>query len=261
MSRPSCDRRQHPTEFCLSVLFLFCASPRAPTAEDSFIQWVSRQQSGQRSRAFHDIEPGVPIHGWQFFVARAIQEHFVSFSIVPRLSPSESALLYWSLGGPPVVLGACLLFCSVLPRVRRLWLPPSTRHFWGHHRAACSRAGVFGSRGFALESAAARVCRANLFLRDFDVPVPVTDSRRLDVVCNGLLLFRGAQLALDTTLVSRVFQRVQCCEEAHSFLSHGESKGAGSSPHPAAQVVVDALVRVPVYSPCPFWTVVPLVWF
>ena len=29
----------------------------------------------------------------------------------------------------------------------------------GHHRAACSRAGVLGSRGFSLESAAARVCR------------------------------------------------------------------------------------------------------
>ena len=29
----------------------------------------------------------------------------------------------------------------------------------GHHRAACARSGVLGRRGFAVESAAARVCR------------------------------------------------------------------------------------------------------
>ena len=43
-----------------------------------------------------------------------------------------------------------------------------------------------------------------MLLRDLDVPVPLTDSRRLEVVCDGLPLFRGAQLAIDTTLVSPV---------------------------------------------------------
>ena len=180
--------------------------------------------------SFHDIEPGVPTHGWQFFAARAIEEHFVSSSIVPRLSPTESALLR-SQSGPMAGLPFSVVpsssfarFCPQLFRVlllRRLWLPLplSSRtcrcgrplDIFGHHRAACSRAGILGSRGFALESAAAWVCRegggrvaTNLFLRDLDVPVPVTDSRRLEVVCDGLPLFRGAQLALDTTLVSPV---------------------------------------------------------
>ena len=51
----------------------------------------------------------------------------------------------------------------------RLWfpLPPSSRNcrcglpldLRGHHRAGCAQVGVLGRRGFALESAAARVCR------------------------------------------------------------------------------------------------------
>ena len=54
-------------------------------------------------------------------------------------------------------------------RQPRLWLPlPLTSRtcrcgrlfdVHGHHRAACSRAGVLGSRGFLVESTAARVCR------------------------------------------------------------------------------------------------------
>ena len=50
---------------------------------------------------------------------------------------------------------------------------------FGHHRAACSKSGVLGRRGFALESAAARACReagarvaTNLFVRDMDLGVP-----------------------------------------------------------------------------------------
>ena len=66
-----------------------------------------------------------------------------------------------------------------------------------------------GRRGFALESAAARVCReaggrvtTNVMVRDLDLPVPdAADSRRLEVVVDGLPLFGGSQLAVDTTLV------------------------------------------------------------
>ena len=53
--------------------------------------------------------------------------------------------------------------------LRRLWLPlPSSSRgcrcgrppdVSGHHRAACAVAVVLGSRGFAVGSAAARVCR------------------------------------------------------------------------------------------------------
>ena len=68
----------------------------------------------------------------------------------------------------------------------------------GHHRAVCARAGVLGRCGFALESAAARICReaggrltTNIFLRDLDITVPnARDSRRLEVVAEGLPLWK-----------------------------------------------------------------------
>ena len=80
----------------------------------------------------------------------------------------------------------------------------------GHHRAACSGAGVLGKRVFALEVAAAQVCReaggrvsTNQFVRDLDLrEFNGLDGRRLEVIADGLSLWRGAQLAIDTTLVS-----------------------------------------------------------
>ena len=79
------------------------------------------------------------------------------------------------------------------------------------HRAACPTAGVLGPRGVPLERAAARVCReggarvaTNVFLRDMNVDVPLTDSRRIEALANGLLLWQGAQAAVDTTFVSLV---------------------------------------------------------
>ena len=67
-----------------------------------------------------------------------------------------------------------------------------------------------GKRGWALESVAARICRegggrvtTNVLVRDLDLALPgaVADGRRLEVVVDGLPLFGGAQLAVDTTLV------------------------------------------------------------
>ena len=81
---------------------------------------------------------------------------------------------------------------------------------FGHHRAACAQAGVLGRRGFALECAAAQVCReagarvaTNVFVPDLDLlEFNGLDDRRLEVIADGLTLWRGAQLAIDTTLVS-----------------------------------------------------------
>ena len=110
------------------------------------------------------------------------------------------------------------LFRVLLQRRLRLPLPLSKRmcgsghsiDSFGRHRAACSRTGVLGRRGFAVESAAARVCReaggrvaTNMFVRNLDLGVPrAADNRRLEVVVDGLPLFGGVQLAVDTTLVS-----------------------------------------------------------
>ena len=63
---------------------------------------------------------------------------------------------------------------------------------------------------FALESAAARVCReagarvtTNVMVRDLDLEaMNMQDGRRLGVVADGLPLHGGAQLATDTTIVS-----------------------------------------------------------
>ena len=66
------------------------------------------------------------------------------------------------------------------------------------------------ARGWALESIAARICRegggrvtTNVLVRDLDLALPgaVADGKRLEVVVDGLPLFGGAQLAVDTTLV------------------------------------------------------------
>ena len=61
--------------------------------------------------------------------------------------------------------------------------------------------------GFALESVGAQICReagarvsTNVFVRDLEPNVQ--DTRKLEIVAKGLLLYGGAQLAVDTTLVS-----------------------------------------------------------
>ena len=96
----------------------------------------------------------------------------------------------------PLPLTACRCRCGRLLDV------------FGHHRAACATVGVLGRRGFALESAAARVCReaggrvrTNVLVRELDLHPGQNrlDARRLEVVVDGLELFNGAQ---DTTLVS-----------------------------------------------------------
>ena len=75
---------------------------------------------------------------------------------------------------------------------------------------ACARAGVLSGRGWALENVVARICReaggrvtTNVLVPNVDLVGPsVEDNRRLEVVADGLPLFGGAQLAIDTTVVS-----------------------------------------------------------
>ena len=79
----------------------------------------------------------------------------------------------------------------------------------GHHRFACSRAGISDNRGHPMESVMARICReagarvrTNVMVRDLDLGVfDQLDGRRLEIIADGLP-WRGAQLAVDTTLVS-----------------------------------------------------------
>ena len=79
---------------------------------------------------------------------------------------------------------------------------------FGHHRAACSGAGVLGRRGFVVESIGARICReggarvsTNVHVRDLDILAPEVHDG-MEIIAEGLPLFGGAQLAVDMTLVS-----------------------------------------------------------
>ena len=169
-------------------------------------------------------EPGGMRRGWQHEAASHRE-----LEIFPRLTDSEKASVRSQSGpGAAAALSAVPssevfrisshLFRVLLLRRLRLPLPPVSRtcrcgrplDSHGHHRAGCSRAGVLGRRGFAVESVGARICReagarvsTNVFVRDLDLAVPnVHDARRLEIIAEGLPLFGGAQLAIDTTLVS-----------------------------------------------------------
>ena len=175
-----------------------------------------------------EVEPGWFCTGWQHEAASRLEWQHRERHLMPVLADSERALLRAQSGpaagmslsavpSSPQTRIESQLFRVLLLRRLRLPLPPASRlcrcgrllYNFGHHRASCAQAGVLGRRGFAVESAAARICReargrvaTNVLVRDLDIPVPVNDGRRLEVVVDGLPLFGGAQLAVDTTLVS-----------------------------------------------------------
>ena len=141
--------------------------------------------------------------------------------------------------------------------LRRLWQPlplsPLTCRcgrpldFRGHHRAACPLAGVLGRRGFLLENAARWACReaggrvtTNVRVQDMDLlPLRQVDNRRLEVVVDGLPLFRGAQLAIDTTMVSPVRSdgtaRRQCAAVSGAALDQARRRKERTYPELAQQ--------------------------
>ena len=167
---------------------------------------------------FHDMddgEPGVERHGWQHEAASRLEREFRERHLMPIwpltrelwCGPRAGHLQEWlSLQLRPVTCSAFLLL-----RRLRLPLPLSAcscrcgrlLDSLGHHRASCSRAGVLGRRGFAVESAGARICReaggrvTTNVMRDLDLRPAQTRDR-----ADGLPLFGGVQLAVDTTLVS-----------------------------------------------------------
>ena len=174
-----------------------------------------------------EFEPGISPQGWQHEAASRVKRHFWDQVLFSRMGPRERALVR-SQAGAGAGLALTVAPTSHLTRIpphlfrvvllHRLRLPlPLSLHAcrcgcqidqFGHHQAACARAGVLGRRGFALESTAGRICReaggqvtSNVLIRDLDLPVPATDGRRLEVVVDGLPLFGGCQLAVDTTLV------------------------------------------------------------
>ena len=159
--------------------------------------------------------------GWQRHAAQS-SHHSFRQELRNHLDPASQALLD-SQSGPH----ASRAFTTIpfgpdttyqLLRRLRLALPLSARRCrcrrildpLGDHRSACAQAGVLRSRGVPLEKAAARVYReagarvtTNTRLMDLNIDnIQRQDDRRIEVIANGLPLWGGVQLAIDTNLVS-----------------------------------------------------------
>ena len=82
---------------------------------------------------------------------------------------------------------------------------------YGDHRAACATTGALAARAPALETAVAKICREaggrvarNVAVANMNIASPITDGRRIEIVANGLQVYHGQQLAIDTTCVSPI---------------------------------------------------------
>ena len=171
--------------------------------------------------------PCYPLRGWQQAASTAIDQAY-NTAVRSALDPASEALLD-SQSGPFAATAFTLLptspdlvFASAHFRVlllRRLRLPlphmPARCRCQrpldplGDHQAPCLRSGALRTRGVAMERAMARICReagasvsTNILLRDLNTHSSRTDERRIEVIANGLPLWNGSQLAIDTTLVS-----------------------------------------------------------
>ena len=193
---------------------------------------------------------------WQQVAATKLEESHLRGAIWPHLTETEKALTR-SQSGPMAAVTSICRPTSPLSRLdaqefrvllcRRLWLPLTLTLRYcrcgrpldsrGHHRAACATVGVLGARGFPLESAAARVFReaggrVSMHVREADLDIPQrgdADNRRLEVVCDGLPLFQGAQLCVDTSMVSAVKRdstaRRQCAKQRSGPCANQERQG------------------------------------
>ena len=196
------------------------------------LTWVTILLIGGHSRqlsrgSWQHVSKGCcrPAQGWQHEASIAVETTFMEVSILSQLVPAERAMLH-SQGGPlaglpltavPVHLHVRFdsdLFRVLLLRRLRLPLPLSSRtcrcgrplDCLGHHRASCSRAGVLGRRlctGVCSGSHLQRSWRERRLLEDLDLlGISIQDQRRIEVIAEGLPAWNGAQLAIDTTLVS-----------------------------------------------------------
>ena len=197
----------------------------SPGFKDSKCQRGMSESLARRPppRNIGEVERGAHVGGWHHEAAARLEWPFPDQLMTRSTEPGhcfylKAAQLGMTFVVPPshpLVRLESQLFGVLLLRRLRLPLPPSSRTYrcgrlldcFGHHRAACAQAGVLGRRGFALEGAAARICReaggrvaTNIHVRDLDAPVPGNDGRRLEVVVDGPPFYGGAEMAVDTTL-------------------------------------------------------------
>ena len=174
-------------------------------------------QNGPRPPSVEDDSPGFG-RGWQQTASAVLDLHFAN-ECSSALDPASAAMLLSQSGPAAAQVFTMLPTCFRVLLLRRLRMPlpfGPARCSCGHmcdalgdHRSACPRAGVLRGRGVPLERAAARVCREagatvsmHTLVRDLNIASVPGDDRRIEVIANGLPLWSGAQLAIDTTLVS-----------------------------------------------------------
>ena len=175
--------------------------------------------------------------GWQHEASSRVESQFRERNVLPVLTDGERAPLR-SQSGVGASVSLSTVPCDPLVRIepqlfrvlllRRLRLPSTLLGVFAGvavytaHRAP--ELGFLGRRGYALESAAARVCREAgarvttiVLVRDLDLGAPeATGARRLEDVADGLPLFGGAQLVVDTTFVSAL----RCDGSARAGAAH-----------------------------------------
>ena len=137
--------------------------------------WVELATETVHHPNVEDGEPNQPRVGWQAPAAREVESSFLA-NLRMTLSNAEGALLR-SKGGPQASARLSVSrriaphvwnrnssgSCSCANCVSHSLFQPVPADVavlfdvLGHHRAACANVGVLGRRGFALESAAARV--------------------------------------------------------------------------------------------------------
>ena len=94
-------------------------------------------------------------------------------------------------------------------RLARVPAPADEYGDHSDHRAACATSGhprLPSCSDRAGHRAGLPGSRRNVVWAAMNLDVPIHDGRRIEVVCNGLPLWHGAQLAVDATLVSPVFR-------------------------------------------------------
>ena len=215
--------------------------------EDAGLEVPSWRELAETPAArVEDPEPGQPKYGWQQKATRAVEQSFVHTQVWPLLNGPTRALLrsqHGSLASAPFTA----LPTSRGHQVRRATVPPSCfaaastcpfpslcapadvaadlNMFWPPSRSVCRGKSV-GKEGVSLWNVRPRRSVGkqehewprNVWVRDMDLgEFNAFDGRRLEVVADGLSLWRGAQLAIDMTLVSPLSRR--------SCTAEGEKKG------------------------------------
>ena len=215
--RLSMIRERHPSRF--KGRRVEQPEDLTPTSWEALVQGARPPE-----REPEDFELGGTRSGWQHEASSRTDFQFRG-RVMATLAEHQQALMRSQSGplaGTLFSAAPSIWFTRIEPhlfrvlflRRLRLLLPLSSRQcrcgrsldVFGHHRAACSRAGVLGrgvcSRECGCREGGARVA-TNLIVRDMDLMAPnVHDGRRLEVVADGLPLFGSVQLAVDTTLVS-----------------------------------------------------------